>query len=89
MKAASSCGRPADRLVGIVLSGFLFCLALDSAFAPELRIKSVTLDSPNHVTITYDAQAGSSYTLLQGNSVTNITTPVATNSVASVGAAQF
>ena len=76
----SLCRRLASRLVGTLFSGFLLCFALDSASAPELQIKSVKLDSPNHVTITYDAQEGASYTLLQGNSVTNISTPVATNS---------
>ena len=78
--AFSLCRRPAGRLGGILLSGFLLILALPSAFAPELAIKQIKLDSPHHVTITYDAEAGANYALLQGNSVTNITTPVATNS---------
>ncbi|MBI3414804.1 MAG: hypothetical protein HY043_05695 [Verrucomicrobia bacterium] len=84
----SLCRRLVSRLAGILLPGFLLLSTLDSALAPELAIKQVKLDSPGHVTITYDAEAGASYTLLQGHSVTNINTPVATNSGA-VGAAFF
>ena len=46
------CRRLASRLAGILLSGFLLLAALDSVFAPELAIKQVKLDSPNHVTST-------------------------------------
>ena len=80
MKNARSLSRRfASRLGRILLGGFSFVTLSGTAFAPELQIKSVFLDSPNHLIVAYDAQAGSTYTLLQGHSVTNINTPVATN----------
>src|SRR5438552_11173743 len=57
--------------------------------AQEFRITGIKLADGNRVVIDYSAQANGTYTLLQGNSVQNVRTPVATNSAATTGAARF
>src|SRR5947207_497749 len=58
------------------------------SFAQEFGITQATFESPNRIVIQYNAQTGVSYILLRGDSVTNISIAVATNS-GPAGLAQF
>jgi hypothetical protein len=55
----------------------------------ELRIREFALEPSGRLVLRYDAVAGARYVLLQGDSVTAITRPVATNLAPVSGTAQF
>src|SRR5207245_1761527 len=64
------------RKVALVSAGLLVMGYGNLLPAQEFRITGVKLADGNRVVIDYSAQANATYTLLQGNSVQNVRTPV-------------
>src|SRR5438045_4165863 len=62
---------------------------LPSLFAADLRIQSIKVDPSNRIMIDFEAEANTTYALLQGASVTSINTTVATYAAVTAGPAQF